>query len=121
MQKRLVGIRKAQPEVTADAVKAEFEIEVQAIIPMTPLRTGALRDSIRVEGPEMRGTSIWCAIAAGGPEAPYAVYVHEDPDAYHPVGEYRFMAKRLEQSGPHMAARVAKRANCREFARAAGV
>jgi hypothetical protein len=39
----------------------------------------------------------------------YAVYVHEDPDAFHPYGEYKFLEKTLRESAPFMSERVGAR------------
>lgn len=44
----------------------------------------------------------------GGPAAPYALYVHEDMEAWHDNGQARFLAHPLEESAPSMAARIAR-------------
>lgn len=46
----------------------------------------------------------------GGPAAPYALYVHEDEEAFHPRGgESGFLVKPLQESAPHLADRIARR------------
>jgi hypothetical protein len=52
---------------------------------------------------------IYALIVAGGPAAPYAIYVHEDLEAIHPVGQAKFIESVLLESRPFMAARIAKR------------
>jgi len=80
--------------------------EVQA---RTPVDTGALVASEHAEGPFEVGSKVSATIVAGGPTAPYAVYVHEDLDAIHPVGEAKFVESVLKESKSFMAARVAAR------------
>jgi hypothetical protein len=46
---------------------------------------------------------------ATGRQAPYAIYVHENPDAIHPVGQWKFMESVIDESRPHMAERLAAR------------
>lgn len=52
---------------------------------------------------------VWTNIVAGGPSAPYAIYVHEDLEAFHKVGQAKYIESVLMESRPFMAARVAKR------------
>lgn len=90
------------------ALRAELEIEATESQQRTPVATGALRRSTRVtvqgEGMETIGT-----IAVGGPAAPYAVYVHENLHAHHPVGQAKFLESTVTESAPFLAARIAKR------------
>lgn len=53
---------------------------------LVPVDTGALRNSIRVEERDNG-----YAVVAGGPEAPYAIYVHERLDLHHEVGQAKFI------------------------------
>jgi hypothetical protein len=59
------GLREAGEEILATA------------IPVTPIRTGALRASGRVMGPERRIDGPEVKVVFGGPSVPYAMYVHE--------------------------------------------
>jgi hypothetical protein len=52
---------------------------------------------------------IYTNIVAGGPSAPYAIFVHEDLDAKHKVGQAKFLESWLLESRPNMTARVARR------------
>lgn len=92
-----------------DALKTELNIEVKEIKRRTPVLTGRLRDSVRIEGPTSTGKQVIAAILAGGPSIDYAVIVHEDLDAYHRVGEAKFIERTLNESAPYMADRLAAR------------
>lgn len=69
-----------------------------------PVDTGALRASGHVQLPEIIGDSVKVELGFGGPagsgnhggetnveDVGYAIYVHEDPDAYHPVGQWKYL------------------------------
>lgn len=71
--------------------KAE-EVAAKAKAPgMTPVKTGNLRSTIHVE-PIQAGQSEY-SIVAGGPAAPYALYVHEDLTARHPNGQAKYIER----------------------------
>ena len=62
---------------------------------ITPVDEGVLRSSGHVQLPVQRGSSVEVELGFGGPagsgegqlkDVGYAVYVHEDLTAYHPVG-----------------------------------
>lgn len=103
------------PNKVGAAIYREAEIEVTEMKRRCPVDTrpnaphpGNLRNSIHVEDWEKRGKNI-SVIYATGAQAPYAVYVHEDPDAFHPVGEWKFMESVIKESRRYMAARIATR------------
>lgn len=103
------------PDRVASALYQEAQIEATEMKKRTPVDTrpnaphpGNLRNSIHVLEPERQGRTISVEIATGT-QAPYAVHVHENPDAYHPIGEWKFMESVLNESRPHMAARIARR------------
>jgi hypothetical protein len=103
------------PDHVAAALYKEAQIEATEMKRRTPVditrdapHPGNLRNSIHVEQPERRGRRISVTIATGA-QAPYAIYVHENPDAFHPVGEWKFMESVLNESRSSMAARVAAR------------
>lgn len=59
---------------------------------IVPVDFGTLRDSGRVEAPKRTKTSIEVEITYGGAAAPYALYVHEDPNARHAAGKtYKYL------------------------------
>jgi hypothetical protein len=87
----------------------EGQIEVKEIKQRTPVDTGALRASITLEGPTRDGRRIYVTVTAGGPSVPYAFIVHEDLEAFHRVGEAKYIERPLDESAPYMADRIAKR------------
>lgn len=91
------------------ALREEAEIEMTEAKQRTPVDTGALRASGRVEGPEIRGEEVSVTFQFGDAAAPYALYVHENMDAFHKVGQAKFLESTLIESQPYLAARIAKR------------
>jgi hypothetical protein len=103
------------PDTVAKALYQEAQIEATEMKKRTPVDTtpnaphpGNLRNSIHVEEPVRKGRMISVTIATGA-QAPYAIFVHENPDAFHPVGEWKFMESVINESAPHMAGRIANR------------
>lgn len=104
------NVSKKWPDNVAKAQYIETQVELKEVIRRTPVDKGPLRASEHVVGPRReRGRRIVTEIVAGGPAAPYAIYVHEDPDALHPVGQWKFIESVLLESRPFMAERIAKR------------
>ncbi len=91
------------------ALYQEAQIELTEIKKRTPVDTGALRASERIEGPTREGRRIWVTVLAGGPSAPYAFTVHEDLEAFHRTGQALYISSVLNESAPFMAERIAKR------------
>jgi len=115
--KNLGKIKKKFPDHLAAAAYQEMQVEAVEMKKRTPVDTtknaphpGRLRNSIRVLRPEQKGNTITVAVATGK-EAPYAVHVHENPDAIHPIGEWKFMESVLNESRSSMGARIARRAH----------
>lgn len=103
------------PDRVMAALRTEAEIEATEMKRRTPVDTtdnaphpGNLRNSIHVEEPVRDGRKISVVIATGE-QAPYAIYVHENPDAIHPVGQWKFMESVLNESRAYMAERLARR------------
>jgi hypothetical protein len=69
----------------------------------TPLLTGALRRSGKVE---INGDQV--EISFGGAEAPYAVYVHEILHYVHPVGQAKFLERAVQEDAKKFADALAK-------------
>lgn len=110
--KVIARIRKIQTGMSkeiADALYEEAKIELREAKKRTPVATGALRKSGKVSKPKISGKTVTVDISFGGETAPYAVYVHEDLEAFHPIGQAKFLESVIEESRPHMAKRIAKR------------
>lgn len=97
------------PDEVGRALYIETEIELKEVKRRTPVDTGELRASEHVVGPTRKFRTIFTEIVAGGPAAPYAIYVHEDEFAIHKVGQWKFIESVILESRPFMAERVAKR------------
>lgn len=94
------------PQHVEAALREEAEIEMTEAKKRTPVDLGPLRASGKVTTTRA-GLRITAELGFGGPSAPYAVYVHEDMDAHHPVGEAKFLESTIKESAPYMPARVA--------------
>lgn len=116
----LARLRRAAdraPEMVGGAMFEEFSIEMLEMQRRTPVEFGHLRQSGHVELPVIRGNEIEVTLGFGGPAAPYAIYVHEDVEAYHEVGEAKFVESVLAESKPFMAQRIANRIDLNEMCR----
>jgi hypothetical protein len=111
-KRRLLNFKRNIGKEIGRAVYQETSVELKEVKRRTPVDKGALRASEHVEGPLRMGPNdsiIYALIVAGGPAAPYAIYVHEDLEALHPVGQAKYIESVLLESRPFMAARIAKR------------
>ena len=97
-------------ELIASDIKAgvmalrEFaETEMTEAKRRTPVDTGVLRASGFVS-PVEDGVRL----AYGGAASDYAIYVHENLDANHPVGEAKYLERPVLEALPGLAERVAK-------------
>lgn len=97
------------PDEFGQALRAEAEIEMTEAKKRTPVDTGVLRASGFVSGPTREGQMVSVKLTFGGPAAPYALFVHEDPYATHHVGQWKYLESVINESVPHMAKRVAAR------------
>ena len=73
-----------------------------------PVDTGTLRASGFVDRPIRRGTKILVMLGYGGPAAPYAIFVHEDMDAFHVVGQAKYLEVPFRRARRGMAKRLAR-------------
>lgn len=109
MRKRLERLSKKIPDEIGRALYLETEIETTEAKRRTPVDTGALRSSIRTIGPVREGRRIYTLIAAGGSSIPYALEVHENLEAFHKVGQAKYIESVILESRAYMARRVAAR------------
>lgn len=109
MRERLKALASSVPEQIARAVYQETQVEATESKKRCPVDKGTLRGTIHVEGPFRDGSRVWALIVAGGPAAPYAIYVHEDLEALHTVGQAKFIESVILESRPYLAARIARR------------
>jgi hypothetical protein len=110
MRAKLARLASRFPDEVKRALYIETEIEVKEVKRRTPVDKGPLRASVHQQGPDRSGVrTIGTAIVAGGTAAPYAIYVHENLDAFHAVGQAKFIESVILEARPHMGRRVAKR------------
>ena len=76
---------------------------------LTPVETGALRASHETEFPKIEGGDVSIRIRVGGPAAGYAVYVHENLEAFHKVGQAKFLESAINASREDLIRGVAAR------------
>lgn len=108
--RNIVGAAGKMTDRWARAQYLETEVEAEECKRRCPVRTGNLRDTIHVTGPEVADNRIVTSIVCGGPAAPYAPAVHEDLEAFHPNGEAKFIEGPVRESAPFMKQRIARRA-----------
>jgi hypothetical protein len=116
MIEKLKRVAQRFPDHVGSALYIEGGIEMTEAKRRTPVditedapHPGQLRASGRVSRPQRRGRDIWVVLSFGGPAIDYAVHVHENPDAFHPVGQWKYLESVLNESQPHMNARLARR------------
>lgn len=85
---------------------------------LVPVDTSALRSSGYVQEPVREGNRVVVTLGYGGPAAKinsktgestdgYAIIVHENLEAFHPVGSAKFLEMPFDQARRGMSARVA--------------
>jgi hypothetical protein len=109
MRRDLQDAATRHPGLVLQALTVEGEIEMAEAKRRTPVDTGALRASGHVSSPRHSGGTFEIDLAFGGPAAPYAAIVHEDPDAHHPVGQWKYLESVVLESAPYLAERVWER------------
>jgi hypothetical protein len=73
-----------------------------------PVDTGALRASGAVTTPEVSGSAVSVTLGFGGPAVSYAVPVHENLRAHHPVGHAKFLERPLNAARAGLETRLAE-------------
>lgn len=92
IQAALRDASDAQRRIYADTMRAEAQAIMNESKKIVPVDTGALKTSGRVENPTITADGIEVVMGYGGPSAPYAAIVHEDPDAQHGPGKtYKYL------------------------------
>ena len=103
-------LRTRFPDEVGRALYIETEIEVTEVKRRTPVDKGPLRASVHQVGPTRgQGRTIYTLIVVGGTAASYAIYVHENLEAFHPVGQAKFLESVIMESRSSMGTRVAHR------------
>lgn len=103
----LQKLAAAGPQILAGALYREAEAIMTEAKQRTPVKTGNLRASGQVHAPEITGTGVTVTLGFGNAAVGYAVYVHENLTARHPVGEAKFLERPLLAAAEGMDARLA--------------
>ncbi len=111
VQRRIKGLIERFPGECARALYEEAQIEKAESMRRTPVDTGALRASHEVSDPVVQTREISVVISVGGVAAPYAIHVHENLEAFHPVGQAKYLESTIMESRPYLAKRIAARIN----------
>lgn len=106
MVKLVTDLANKFPDKVAIAIYQEAQIEMTESKRRVPVDTGLLRSTGFVNQPERAGRDISVTLGYG---TDYAVHVHEDVEAFHPVGEAKYLESVLNESRDHMASRIARR------------
>ncbi len=108
--KRILNFIKATEEETRNAVHEEAEAILKEARNRTPVRFGALKASGQVVDETPLGShDVKVVIGFGGPDAPYAIFVHENLEAKHTTGRAKFLESAVQDAVPGMSARIAER------------
>jgi hypothetical protein len=91
----------------AAALYAEGERIMAEAKRLCPVDTGTLRSTGHVQKPVIRRGSIEVTLGFGGPAAPYAVFVHENLNVHHTVGQAKYLEKPLNDAARGFAERLA--------------
>jgi len=117
LQAMLAMLGKGALEQGGKALYQEALLIQRESMRRTPVETGALRGSHETKPPETVGGEVTVRIVVGGPAAPYALFVHENLEARHPVGEAKFLEKSVLEAAAELPARLAARIDFTKAAR----
>lgn len=107
MQENILEIARQARAAVGEGLYEFGEEEMAESKRLVPVDTGTLRDSGRVEEPVWKGRHrISMELGYGGAAEEYAIIVHEDTEAFHAVGQAKFLEHPLKQSMPYLADRV---------------
>ena len=75
---------------------------------LVPVDTGVLRSSGHVQRPEVDRNGVRVTLGYGGPAEAYALAVHENLRARHPVGQAKYLEQPLLEALPEVKRAVGK-------------
>lgn len=109
MQSKIRQVVRDLPDRVAKALFAEAQIEMTESKRRVPVDTGVLRASGTVHPPDREGTKISVILSYGGAAETYAREVHENLEAFHKIGQAKYLQSVIDESRSHMLARLAAR------------
>lgn len=105
LQRNLIRLAQEGVAAAGAALREEAEIEMTEAKERTPVRYGVLKASGTVTGPE--GPEQAVRMSFGGDAREYAIFVHENLEMFHRVGQAKFLESVLLESIPYLTQRVA--------------
>lgn len=88
LEDRIRSIGQATPQTVATALTEEAHVVIaDSVTNYVPKDTGTLANSARVDPPAFEGGGISVTFGYGGPSAPYAIAVHENPRSGKTMGK----------------------------------
>jgi len=106
MVARIHAVAKDVERAVDRAVYKFGNTEMREMKRLVPVDTGTLKNSGYVEKPKRMGSRVMLELGFGGAAEAYAMYVHEDLDAYHENGQAKYVEMPLSESAPYFAIRV---------------
>jgi len=110
MKANLETLAKKSARAQMKALHQVAQEEMTESKKLVPVDTGTLKNSGHVEQPKRIGDAISVELGYGGAAEDYAIPVHEDLEAFHRVGQAKYLEQPLNESAPHIATRVFKKA-----------
>jgi hypothetical protein len=95
-QSRFLAIARKTPQLVAGVMLTQAEATMTLAKSLTPVDTGALRSSGQVDIPSIGMRSV----VTMGFHTDYAIFVHEDLSAHHPVGQAKFLETAVNSRRP---------------------
>jgi hypothetical protein len=109
LEQRLTALPSAAYEAIARALYAEATDIMAKSQPLVPIDTGLLRSTGVVETEGVPGAEAVVKLSyGGGGIAPYAIWVHENTAAHHPVGQSHFLSEVFYAATAGMQERLAQ-------------
>lgn len=108
LSRRLDAIQHGVPSRAARALRTVAEVEMTEAKRRTPVDTGNLRATGHVQGPFWSADGWSVKLVFGGPAASYAAAVHENLEAFHRVGQAKYLESVILEVRPHLAQRIAR-------------
>lgn len=106
----MAQVLKQLSERAAPAMAKALTNEAERIMgeakDLCPVDTGTLKASGHVQEPELIGERVSVTMGFGGAASDYAIIVHEDLSAYHPVGQAKFLEQPLMEAAGSMESRI---------------
>ena len=115
---KIRALAKQFPDDVSKALYQEAQIEMteskkRCPVSPTPAPKGVVPGTLRASGtvwpPQREGTRIFVMLSYGGAADAYAVPQHERTDYHHTTGQCFYLSSVLNESRPHMLARIGAR------------